>query len=276
MPQQNELQQQLGRVEEELITKIRKDQGDPASRALAKELVQLILEVHGAGLERMLEITAQSGAAGMEIIDRFGEDESARSLLLLYGLHPVDLGTRVEEGLESIRHYLQSRNAGVELLSVTEGAVHVRLLGNAHGCTANTLKAAIEEALYKAAPDLVSITVDIEAEAAASVFIPLSELRGLNGSVQPLMCHNTRQPSVAESLSPGHSRCCVVSRASVRPWNVASCARPSWRKNINTCWNRFSGRSCALAAPVPFSSATAERRNINVCRAGSASYPISK
>lgn len=182
MPQLNELQQQLGRVEE-LIGKLEKT-GDPASRSMARELVQLLMEIHGAGLERMLEIASQSGAAGMEIIDRFGEDELARSLLLLYGLHPVDLEARVAEGLESIRHYLHTRNAGVELVSVREGAVQIKLLGNAHGCTANTLKTAIEEALYKAAPDLVSISVDIESEAAASVFIPLAELRSLNGSMQ--------------------------------------------------------------------------------------------
>ncbi len=182
MPQQNELQQQLARVEE-LIGKL-ETTGDPASRAIAKELVQLLMEVHGAGLERMLEITSQSGACGTEIIERFGQDELARSLLLLYGLHPVDLATRVMEGLDSIRPYLRSRNANVELVSLTEGVVHARLLGNAHGCTASSLKTAIEEALYKTAPDLVSISVDTEAGNAASVFIPLTDLRVLNGSVQ--------------------------------------------------------------------------------------------
>jgi Fe-S cluster biogenesis protein NfuA len=180
MVQHNELQQQLSRVEE-IIGKLEKT-GDPASRAMARELVQVLLEVHGAGLERMMEITSESGAAGMEIIDRFGQDELARSLLLLYGLHPVDLETRVREGLESIRPYLQSRNASVELVSVTEGAVYTRLRGNAHGCTASSLKSAIEEALYKAAPDLVSVSVDMEAENTASVFIPLAELRTLSGS----------------------------------------------------------------------------------------------
>src|ERR1700722_12549260 len=174
MAQLNELHQQLSRVEE-IIGKLEKA-GDPASRAMARELVQLLLEVHGAGLERMMEITSQSGAVGMDIIDRFGQDELVQSLLLLYGLHPVDLETRVAAGLESIRPYLQSRNANIELVSMKDGAVRARLLGNAHGCTAGTLKSAIEEALYKAAPDLASISVEAEAETTASVFIPLAEL----------------------------------------------------------------------------------------------------
>lgn len=182
MPQQNELQQQLARVEE-LVGKLERT-GDPASREMAKELVQLLLEVHGAGLERMLEITSESGASGMELIERFGQDELARSLLLLYGLHPVDLNARVMDGLESIRHYLRSRNADVELISVADGAVRARLVGNAHGCTASSLKSSVEEAIYKAAPDVVSISVEVEADSSASVFIPLTELRGFTGSVQ--------------------------------------------------------------------------------------------
>jgi Fe-S cluster biogenesis protein NfuA len=182
MIQQHELQQQLHRVEELILT-LEKN-ADPASRAVARELVQLLLELHGAGLERMLEITSESGALGNEIIDRFGQDELARSLLLLHGLHPLDLASRVAEGLDSIRPYLSSRNAGVELVSITDGAVRTRLIGSAHGCTASSLKSAIEEALAKAAPDLISITVDVEPEPAASVFVPLASLRTFNGSAQ--------------------------------------------------------------------------------------------
>ena len=167
-------QQQFGRIEE-LIGRLEKT-ADPAACATARELVQVLMEIHGAGLERMMEITAETGAAGMEIIDRFGQDEAARTLLLLHGLHPLDLDTRIAEALEMVRPYLRSRDADVELIGITEGAVSVRLNGNAHGCTASTLKSAIEEALYKEAPDLVSITIETPADQ-ASVFIPLDELR---------------------------------------------------------------------------------------------------
>jgi Fe-S cluster biogenesis protein NfuA len=172
----SENSQQFGRIEE-LIGKLEKTT-DPAARATAKELVQLLMDIHGAGLERMMEITSQAGAVGMDIIDRFGDDELVRNLLLLYGLHPVDLDTRVASALETVRPYLRSRDANVELISITAGVVSVRLTGNAHGCTASTLKTAIEDALCKEAPDLVSVSVETE-PAAASVFIPLGELRTL-------------------------------------------------------------------------------------------------
>jgi len=168
-------QQQFGRIEE-LIGQLEKA-ADPAARAMAKELVQLLMDIHGAGLERMLEIAAGSGAAGSAIVDRFGEDEVARNLLFLYGLHPQDLETRVGAALQSVLPYLRSRDAGVELLAVAAGVVTVRLTGKAHGCTASTLKTAVEEALYKEAPDLTGISIETEDAPAASVFVPLNELR---------------------------------------------------------------------------------------------------
>ena len=47
---------------------------DPASRTSAKELVQLLMELHGMGLERILGIVFQSGDAGARIIDDLGGD----------------------------------------------------------------------------------------------------------------------------------------------------------------------------------------------------------
>ena len=171
-------QQQYGRLEE-LIGKL-ETTADPAARATAKELVQLLMDIHGAGLERMLDIASQCGVAGMEIIERFGQDEVARNLLLLYGLHPLDLEARVAEALDKVRPYLRSRDADVQLISIAAGAVTVRLIGTAQGCTATSLKTAIEEALYTECPDLVSVSIEAEAVSAASVFIPLTELRTLS------------------------------------------------------------------------------------------------
>ena len=173
-------QQQFGRIEE-LIGQLEKGT-DPAARATAKELVQLLMEIHGAGLEQMMQIASESGVVGMEIIDRFGKDEMVRNLLVLYGLHPLDLASRVAAALEAVRPYLRSREADVELISMADGIATVRLLGNAQGCTATTLTTAIEQALYKEAPDLVSVSVETAPSPAASVFIPLAELRMLNAT----------------------------------------------------------------------------------------------
>ena len=56
------------------------------------------MELHGAGLDRLMEIVAQAGASGYALMDDFAGDDLVASLLLLYGLHPHDLETRVSEG----------------------------------------------------------------------------------------------------------------------------------------------------------------------------------
>ena len=73
---------------------------DPASRSAAKELVQSLMDLHGTGLERILEMVFESGESGPRIIDELGQDPLVSSLLILYGLHPDELQTRVERKLQ--------------------------------------------------------------------------------------------------------------------------------------------------------------------------------
>ena len=94
---------------------------DPASRAAAKELVQLLMDLHGAGLERILDIVFESGDAGAKIIDELGQDPLVSSLLVLYGLHPDELQTRVERKIEQIGSKLHKMGAEVKLVSINGG-----------------------------------------------------------------------------------------------------------------------------------------------------------
>ena len=93
MPASREVQSQLKSIEA-LVHQIEK-RNDPALSATAKDLVQSLMELHGAGIERMLEIVHQSATPGPAIIEALGRDDLVRSLLLLYGLHPDGLETRV-------------------------------------------------------------------------------------------------------------------------------------------------------------------------------------
>ena len=135
---------------------------DPASRAAAKELVQLLMELHGTGLERILEIVFQSGDAGHRIIDDLGEDRLVSSLLILYGLHPDDLQTRVERKLAQIDSKLHKMGAEAKLVIVNGGDVRVQVRMEGHGCgsSTRTVQSAVEEAMYEAAPDLTSLTIE--------------------------------------------------------------------------------------------------------------------
>jgi Fe-S cluster biogenesis protein NfuA len=153
---------------------------DPAVRAAAKELVQLLMDLHGTGLERILEIVFQSGESGSRIIDDLGQDQLVSSLLVLYGLHPDELQTRVERKLGQIVSKLHKIGAEAKLVSVSGGDVRVRVRVDGHGCgsTSRTVQATVEEALYEAAPDMTSLVVEGLEEPADSGFIAIEKLLG--------------------------------------------------------------------------------------------------
>jgi Fe-S cluster biogenesis protein NfuA/nitrite reductase/ring-hydroxylating ferredoxin subunit len=134
---------------------------DPNARAKAAEVVGVLLELYGEGLARMMEVVAQGEDSG-RTFEAFAEDELVTHLLLLHGLHPLDVETRVVRALEEVRPYLQSHGGNVELLGIEGGVARVRMEGSCDGCpsSAVTLKLAIEEAVLKAAPDLEGIEAE--------------------------------------------------------------------------------------------------------------------
>jgi len=135
--------------------------GDPEVRAIALKLVQSVVELHGAALERMLESIART-SAGERALDEAIEDDLVASVLLLHGLHPDPIETRVLRALEKIRPYLHSHGGDVELFSVEQGVVRIKLMGSCGGCPSSsiTLKSAVEDALYEAAPDIVELVAE--------------------------------------------------------------------------------------------------------------------
>ncbi len=150
-------QQRLGRVEK-LLGALQ--EADPATRASAEELVQTLLELHGTGVNRMMELVWASGTEGERLIqETLPADTVVSHLLLLHGLHPLPIETRVQQALDTVRPYMESHGGNVELLSVVDGVVRVRLQGNCGSCPASsmTLKLAVEDAINEAAPDVVSV-----------------------------------------------------------------------------------------------------------------------
>ncbi len=90
------------------------------SRERAEDLVRAVTDLYGAGLERLLEIVYDSGRLDEELLGLLAEDDLVASLLLVHGLHPYDVPTRVENALESVRPYLGSHGGDVELLEVSD------------------------------------------------------------------------------------------------------------------------------------------------------------
>ncbi len=134
---------------------------DPRSCGLAEELLRLVSELYGAGIGRVVALAEERAP---DLLDAFVEDDLVASLLLVLGLHPKPLETRVADALQEVRPFLASHAGGVELLGVDAeaGVVHLRLLGSCDGCpsSAVTLQMAVERAIVEAAPEIIRIDVD--------------------------------------------------------------------------------------------------------------------
>jgi len=175
MPGDPELQRQLGSIEE-LLGKVELA-ADPSLRTSVRELVSLVMNLHGAGLDRILELIRATGESGDAILRKLGSDQLASSLLILHGIHPLTVESRVVQALDKVRSKLRPHGAEVDLLSVVDGAIRLRLHANGESCGSNpqSLKLMVEEAIYQAAPDLT--TLSIEGAEEKQSFVPLQMLQ---------------------------------------------------------------------------------------------------
>ena len=160
---------------------------DPAARAITKTLMQSLMDLHGAAIEKALDIVADSGEQGMAIIDRLGRDPLVASVLILYGLHPEDLETRIVKAVDKVRPQLRKQGCEVELVSVIDGAIRLRVETGSHTCgsTTKTLQATLEGTMYDAAPDLTSLVIEGFEEKPASGFVGLEKL--MSGTATPMI-----------------------------------------------------------------------------------------
>lgn len=149
----------------------------PVARERAEELVRLVVELYGAGLERVLELSHDAGALDDDLLAAMAADELVSSLLLVHGLHPYGVLERVERALDGVRPYLGSHGGDVRLLEVTdEGVVRLQLLGSCDGCASSsvTLELAVDGAIRAAAPEIIRI--DVESAPAVGAVIPVEQL----------------------------------------------------------------------------------------------------
>ena len=159
-------------------------------KTACRELVQLLMDVHGAGLDRIMEIVFDSNGPGPAIIDELGNDSVAGSLLLLYSLHPDDLETRVHQAVERMRPRLRKLSCSVGLAAIVDGAVQVRVTAAGHSCGSSSkdIRAIVEETVFELAPDVVSLEVLGLEEPSNSGFVALETLIGRGMVASP---HNT-------------------------------------------------------------------------------------
>jgi Fe-S cluster biogenesis protein NfuA/nitrite reductase/ring-hydroxylating ferredoxin subunit len=175
--------------------------GDPRTRELADELVSAVVQMYGAGLERIIAGLMTAGEAGEQIAIGLSEDSLVATLLLIHDLHPVPLQDRVQAALDSVRPYMESHGGNVELLSLQDGIARIHLRGSCSDCSASsvTLELAIKQALEDAAPDLAGLEVEGVAPQLTGLALPMADGSAPTGMELPIVMSD---PGVAASAPP--------------------------------------------------------------------------
>lgn len=146
--------------------------GGLLARERAEELVRLVVELYGAGLERILELLYEARCLDDTALDALTGDDLVASLLLVHGLHPEDVATRVERAVEELRQ----GGTDVELLGIDDGpTVRLRVVaGSGCGSSSGAVRQAAERAVLDSAPEVIAVDVR---EAPPEVRIPVESLR---------------------------------------------------------------------------------------------------
>jgi Fe-S cluster biogenesis protein NfuA/nitrite reductase/ring-hydroxylating ferredoxin subunit len=150
--------QQVGDQIEELLARLTAKGQGPA----AEELVRLLVGLYGDGLAHIMAALAEDEGVTAAMLERLTGDPLVESLLLLHGLHPLDVDTRIQRALDKVRPYLGSHAGGVHYVGVTDGVARLRLEGNCDGCPSSTVtvQLAIEGAVQDAAPEVTQVLVE--------------------------------------------------------------------------------------------------------------------
>jgi Fe-S cluster biogenesis protein NfuA/nitrite reductase/ring-hydroxylating ferredoxin subunit len=152
--------QRAGERIEELLASLRSQGGTAAD--LAEELVGALVGLYGDGLSHIVAALAAGGEGGRAMLDGLAADPVVEGLLLLHGLHPLDVDARIQRALDRVRPYLGSHAGGVQYLGVRDGVARLRLEGTCHGCPSSTVtvRLAIEGAVQDAAPEVTEVAVE--------------------------------------------------------------------------------------------------------------------
>ena len=170
-----EFQQHAAKIEQ-LVQRVSSLPDDDA-RAAALDLLQSLMDMHGSGLTRMVELLLESGEAGRASLTLLGKDPLICGLLVLYGVHPVPLEQRVAEAIDKLAPQLRKQSGSAELLAIAEGVVRVSIRASGNGChsSPDAFKSMVEQAIREVAPEIVEVIADSPV-ALQPGFVPLDSL----------------------------------------------------------------------------------------------------
>ena len=154
---------------------------DDGARTAALELMQSLMDLHGAAMARLVEVLGETGDAGRNSLASLGNDPLLCGLMVLYGVHPLSLEERVRRAVERVRPQVQKQGGKVELLDVSDSLVRVSISSSGNGCHSSpeALNSLVEQAMREAAPEVIAFVAEGVASSATG-FIPLTMIQPAN------------------------------------------------------------------------------------------------
>ena len=155
---------EMGARVEDLLGQIRAS--DPAVAGRAEEVVGLLVDLYGEALTRVVDLVGEAPADGL--MEQLVDDPLLASLLVLHGLHPDPVETRIERALDRIRPGLGGKKLDVVRLE-DNGTLRLRLSSPLDGCpsTIGTVQQTIEEAVGEWAPEVTGVVIE-------GLFVPVA------------------------------------------------------------------------------------------------------
>ena len=119
-------QQALHRLQE--LIRVLDAHPDPSAKETTRELLALVLDLHGIGLAKLMGIVT-AAEDGTSILARLVEDKQVEAMLLLHGLHPDDLETRVRRAVDRLRPHLGVHGLRLDVVEIASGTVRLWVHG---------------------------------------------------------------------------------------------------------------------------------------------------
>jgi hypothetical protein len=154
---------------EELLAELRAAP-DPALFERAEQLVSLLVEFYGAGLERLLALVAREPSGDL-LVRRLAQDDLLSGLFALHGLHPVPVEDRVGDALKGLRRELGATRVTLQGIDEAGVARCELAVGGCGSAPLDVARKAVERAVLDAAPGVFA--VDFGATAAGPAPAPV-------------------------------------------------------------------------------------------------------
>jgi len=144
---------------------------EPRAAEVARALVEAVLVMHAHALKRLVDHLAAT-KEGRAVLEALAAEPAVSNVMLLHGVHPHDVATRIDRALGDLRAWLGPHKIAVHMVSAQRGRVCVRLeaRGSGRKPKGTELRDRIETIVFEHAPEVEAVEIE---------GLPLAEIQAI-------------------------------------------------------------------------------------------------